>query len=49
MGNAKIIADQRANAIIVLAYALARTDFKIGPSDTELVRRWLCLTALRGA
>jgi hypothetical protein len=36
------------NALIVLAYALDRTEFKYGPADEELFRRWLCLTAMRG-
>ena len=37
-----------ANAVIVLACALDRAEFKYGPTDEELLRRWLCLTAMRG-
>jgi hypothetical protein len=36
------------NALIVLAVALDRSDFKVGPDDQRMLRRWLCLTALRG-
>jgi hypothetical protein len=37
-----------ANAVIVLAAALDRGDFRLSADDEQLYRRWLCLTALRG-
>lgn len=37
-----------ANAIIVLAAALDKGEFKLGAENEQLYRRWLCLTALRG-
>jgi hypothetical protein len=37
-----------ANALIVLAAAMDRAEFKSGEGEKELYRRWLCLTALRG-
>lgn len=36
------------NALIVLAAALDRADFKVNDADQQLLKRWLCLTALRG-
>jgi len=37
-----------ANAIIVLAAALDKGEFKLGAENEQSYRRWLCLTALRG-
>ncbi|MEX0774382.1 MAG: DUF262 domain-containing protein [Phycisphaeraceae bacterium] len=37
-----------ANAIIVLAAALDKGEFKLSAENEQLYRRWLCLTALRG-
>ena len=37
-----------ANAVIVLASAFDKADFKISSEAERLYRRWLCLTALRG-
>jgi hypothetical protein len=36
------------NAIIVLAAALEKAEFKLSADDEQMYRRWLCLTALRG-
>jgi len=36
------------NALIVLAAAMDRSEFKIDTSVEELYRRWLCFVALRG-
>jgi hypothetical protein len=36
------------NALIVLATAFDRADFKMDAETERLYRRWLCLTALRG-
>lgn len=36
------------NALIVLAAVLDHTDFKLTAEDEQLLKRWLCLTALRG-
>ena len=38
-----------ANAVILLAAALDKADFKVDANADQLYRRWLCLTALRGA
>lgn len=38
-----------ANAVIVLAAALDKADFKVDANAEQLYRRWLCLTALRSA
>ena len=37
-----------ANALIVLAAAFDKADFKLGGDAEQLYRQWLCLTALRG-
>lgn len=37
-----------ANAVIVLAAALEKAEFKVGDDNEQMYRRWLCLTALRG-
>jgi hypothetical protein len=37
-----------ANALIVLAAALDKADFKVEADSERFYRRWLCLTALRG-
>jgi len=37
-----------ANAVIVLAAAFDKSDFKTSENAEQLYRRWLCLTALRG-
>ncbi len=37
-----------ANAVIVLAAALEKAEFKLGDDNEQMYRRWLCLTALRG-
>ncbi len=37
-----------ANAIIVLAAALDKAEFKLSAENEQSYRRWLCLTALRG-
>ena len=37
-----------ANAVIVLAAAMEKAEFKLGGDAEQLYRRWLCLTALRG-
>jgi hypothetical protein len=37
-----------SNAIIVLAAALDKGEFKLGAENEQSYRRWLCLTALRG-
>ena len=36
------------NAVIILAAALDKAEFRITASDEQSYRRWLCLTALRG-
>ena len=59
LGAALAFADERmgwsrrlllpsANALIVLAAALDKADLRIGSEDEQRIRRWLCLTALRG-
>jgi len=37
-----------ANAVIILATALDKAEFRLTPTDEQSYRRWLCLTALRG-
>lgn len=37
-----------ANAVIVLAAAFDKAEFKLSADAEQLYRRWLCLTALRG-
>ncbi len=37
-----------ANALIVLAAAIDKADFKVDADSQRLYRRWLCLTAMRG-
>lgn len=37
-----------ANAVIILAAALEKAEFKLGDENEQMYRRWLCLTALRG-
>jgi hypothetical protein len=37
-----------ANAVIVLAAAFDKAEFRLDPDAVQLYRRWLCLTALRG-
>lgn len=36
------------NALIVLAAALDKADLQTGPDDEQQMKRWLCLTAMRG-
>jgi hypothetical protein len=38
-----------ANAVIVLAWALDKSTFKLDADTEQLYRRWLCLTSLRGS
>lgn len=58
IGKALLFVDERmgwanrallpsANAVIILAAALDKVEFKITSSDEQSYRRWLCLTALR--
>ena len=37
-----------ANALIVLAAAMDKSDYRLTADDEQLYRRWLCLTAVRG-
>jgi len=48
MGWSRRLLLPSANALIVLAAAMDRLNFRFTPNDEQLFRRWLCLTALRG-
>ncbi len=48
MGWSRRILLPSTNALIVLAAAIDRGEFKHGANEQQLYRRWLCLTALRG-
>jgi len=48
MGWSRRILLPSANAAIVLGSALDRADFHFSQEEEVLLRRWLCLTALRG-
>lgn len=48
MGWSRRLLLPSANSLIVLAAALDRGEVKTGSEDEQRVKRWLCLTALRG-
>lgn len=48
MGWSRRLLLPSANAVIVLAAAMDRANFRFSSDEEQLLRRWLCLTALRG-
>lgn len=48
MGWSRRLLLPSTNALIVLAVALDKNGTRISSEDEQLVKRWLCLTALRG-
>lgn len=48
MGWSRRLLLPSANALIVLAAAMDRANLRFSPKDEQRLRRWLCLTALRG-
>ena len=48
MGWSRRLLLPSTNALIVLAAALDKADLQVGPDDEQQLKRWLCLTAMRG-
>jgi hypothetical protein len=48
MGWSRRLLLPSTNALIVLAASLDKVDLQVGPDDEQQMKRWLCLTAMRG-
>ena len=48
MGWSRRLLVPSTNALIVLAAALDKADYRTGPDDEQQIKKWLCLTALKG-